>query len=67
MLARLDGALVVTPEEIRSAEWMIAMTNMLISKIERTGDYIATLEASQCTCETTEADLGTELGGDHLR
>lgn len=47
--------------EIRETEWMLAMTDNLLNKIERTGEYIGALEEIiDAAVPPEEAGLGKE-------
>jgi len=60
MLAQVDGSMILCPEDLRNIEWSLAMTEMLISKTERTGEYIGTLERALDSQDgSEEAGLGT--------
>lgn len=57
---------------LRELEWMLSLTDQQISKIERTGEYIAALEREVAAAEgpAPEADLGEgheRAGGDRHR
>lgn len=48
----------------RDVEWSIAMINMLLLKIERTGEYIANLERAYDLQAGLQAEAAQDLGPD---
>lgn len=50
MLAQVHDA-----HTLRELEWMLSLVNLQISKVERTGEYIATLEREVSASEGPEA------------
>lgn len=48
------------PQDVRTAEYMLSMIDLQISKVERTGEYIAALEREVSAAHAEEADLGEE-------
>lgn len=58
MLARTDEF--HNPQDIKAAEYMLGMIDLQIRKVERTGEYIASLEREVAAAAPAEADLGEE-------
>lgn len=60
MLTQVEGSLILTPRDLATIEWSLAMADNMINKVERTGEYIGALEREiESAHGSEEAGLGT--------